>query len=135
MYCTPPLSYNLTKSGKSWQMAVQRVLLAAITFSSLFFPSVAQTSCSQTLVPTRSIQPVVASGYQVALVATGLAKPRSIHFDTEGNLLVVEADTGGISALTLNDQGGICLSVSSKATVLDNLEVCCNTSQLKAGPS
>ena len=41
----------------------------------------------------------VARGYVFRLVANGLSRPRKIHFDDEGHLLVV--DTGvGVRALT-----------------------------------
>lgn len=79
----------------------------------------AASSCSTSLEPTRSIKPSVASGYEVAVVATGLAKPRSIAFDTLGNLLVVEADAGIVN-LVFQDDGGTCLSVKSNRKVISN---------------
>lgn len=74
-------------------------------------------SCSTTLTPTSSIKPSIASGYRAALVATGLRKPRSIQFDNAGNLLVVQAGAG-IESLQLQDNGGTCVSVKSKKTVV-----------------
>lgn len=79
----------------------------------------AASTCSASLKPTKSIKPSVASGYEVALVATGLAKPRSIAFDTLGNLLVVEADQGIVN-LVFQDDGGTCLRVKSKRKVISN---------------
>jgi len=64
----------------------------------------------------------VASGYTAALVATGLTKPRSIQFDSAGNLLVVEQGAG-LTALTLQDNGGACLSVKSSKRVVENTGV------------
>ena len=61
----------------------------------------------------------MASGYQAALVATGLTKPRSIQFDGSGNLLVVQAGSG-IESLQLQDNGGTCVSVKSKKTVVSS---------------
>ena len=75
------------------------------------------SSCSSTLTPTNSIQPSIASGYRAALVATGLTDPRSIEFDSAGNLLVIQAGVG-IESLQLQDNGGTCVSVKSKKTVL-----------------
>lgn len=75
------------------------------------------SSCSTTLTPTNSIKPSIASGYQVALVATGLTDPRSIEFDSAGNLLVIQAGAG-IESLQLQDNGGTCVSVKSRKTVL-----------------
>lgn len=76
----------------------------------------AASSCS-TLTPTKSVKPSVASGYQVALVATGLTKPRSIAFDTAGNLMVVESGAG-ITNLVLKDGGGTCVTVQDRKPVI-----------------
>lgn len=75
------------------------------------------SSCSTTLTPTNSIKPSIASGYQAALVVTGLTDPRSIEFDSAGNLLVIQAGAG-IESLQLQDNGGTCVSVKSKKTVV-----------------
>ena len=75
------------------------------------------SSCPTTLTPTNSIKPSIASGYQAALVATGLTDPRSIEFDSAGNLLVIQAGAG-IESLQLQDNGGTCVSVRSKKTVV-----------------
>lgn len=50
-------------------------------------------------------------------MATGLTDPRSIEFDSAGNLLVVQAGAG-IESLQLQDDGGICVSVKSKKTLV-----------------
>lgn len=81
------------------------------------------SSCAATLTPTNSVKPSIASGYQVALVATGLTKPRSIQFDNTGSLLVVEAGSGIVN-LAFQDSGGTCLSVKSSKTVVKNAGVC-----------
>lgn len=82
----------------------------------------AQSSCSSTLTPTNSVQPSVASGYRMQLVATGLSKPRGIEFDTAGNLLVVEQGTGDLTALTFQENGG-CVTVSKTDTVISGQSV------------
>lgn len=94
------------------------VSLAAL-LGLLFLSALAQSSssCSSTLTPTHSIKPSIASGYRAALVATGLTDPRSIEFDSAGNLLVVQAGAG-IESLQLQDDGGICVSVKSKKTLV-----------------
>lgn len=53
----------------------------------------------------------------MALVATGLTNPRSIQFDTLGNLLVLQ-DGSGIANLVFQDDGGTCLSVKSTRDVI-----------------
>ena len=99
--------------------------LASVAFATVLVLSASgQThSCSRALTPTNSIKPTIASGYHVALVATGLVKPRSIQFDTAGNLLVVQSGAGIISLAFLDD-GGTCLSVKNKKTVIDANAVC-----------
>ena len=83
-------------------------------------PAVAQSAsgCSTTLTPTNSIKPSVASGYQAALVATGVSNPRGIAFDSSGNLLVIQSGSG-IASLQLQDDGGTCVSVKSQKVVLE----------------
>ena len=99
------------------------MILLSLTLAALvgFFtlPALSQSSpsCSTTLTPTNSIKPSVASGYRAALVATALTDPRSIEFDSAGNLLVVQAGAG-IESLQLQDNGGTCLSVKSQKTVV-----------------
>ena len=50
-------------------------------------------------------------------MATGLTDPRSIEFDSSGNLLVVQAGAG-IESLQLQDGGGTCITVKSRKTVV-----------------
>lgn len=95
------------------------VLLAVCSCLPGWSVSAADSSCSTTLTPAKSVKPSVASGYQMALVATGLTKPRSIAFDTAGNLMVVESGAG-ITNLVLQDNGGTCISVKDKKVVIDN---------------
>ncbi|KAL7946591.1 soluble quino protein glucose dehydrogenase [Trichoderma barbatum] len=61
--------------------------------------------------------PVAASGWQYRLVANGLRRPRGVAFDGDGGLLVVESGVG-LTHLTLNDEGGTCLTVGSKKTLI-----------------
>jgi glucose/arabinose dehydrogenase len=93
--------------------------VAAVLLASFTIPALGQSAsgCSTTLTPTNSIKPSVASGYQAALVATGLTHPRSIEFDSSGNLLVIQSGAG-IESLQLQDNGGTCVSVKSKKTVV-----------------
>ena len=92
------------------------------------------SSCSVTLTPTNSIAPTVASGYKMALVATGLTKPRSIRFDSKGNLLVVQQRVG-IANLAFTDNGGTCLSVNKLQTVIRNSSVSSTHDSLGVLPS
>ena len=100
------------------------VLFAEFSVFALGFthiiPALAQSSsgCSTSLTPTNSIKPSVASGYQAAVVATGVSNPRSIAFDSSGNLLVIQSGSG-IASLQLQDNGGTCVSVKTKKIVLE----------------
>lgn len=78
--------------------------------------------CATVLSASKSVQLSIASGYRVSVVATGLARPRSIQFDTDGNLLVVQGGLG-ITALSLQDDGEFCVTAKSKKSVISNTEV------------
>lgn len=80
--------------------------------------NIASASCSPTLTANHTA-PTVASGFVARLVATHLASPRGIKFDSEGHLLVIESGTG-MTALTLKDSGNGCISESSRKTVVLN---------------
>jgi len=101
---------------------MRRISLSSVAalLSTYFTQALAQSSsgCSTTLTPTNGIKPSVASGYQAALIATGVSNPRGIAFDSSGNLLVVQSGSG-IASLQFQDDGGTCLSVKSKKVVLE----------------
>ena len=80
----------------------------------------AQSSCGPS--PSGSIQPSLASGYRMQVVATGLSSPRGIILDGSGNLLVVEQDRGLVSAHTLGESNG-CVTVQSSRDVTPALDV------------
>ena len=106
----------------------------ALVVAGLVTPSLAaattQSACSITLTPTNSITPTAASGYRIAVVATGLTKPRSIRFDSKGNLLVVQQGVGIVN-LAFADHGGTCLTVDKMQTVITNSSVSLNALPLK----
>lgn len=96
---------------------------ASIAGLATLLPSLAiaqSSSCGPA--PANGIRPSIASGYTYQVVATGLAKPRGLVLDGEGNLLVVEADRGVISAHTLQEENG-CVSISRSSDVTEALEV------------
>lgn len=103
---------------------MSRIFLAFTAILSILVYPVwsASSSCSTSVTPTNGLKPSVASGYQVALVATGLTNPRSIQFDTLGNLLVLQ-DGSGIANLVFQDDGGTCLSVKSTRDVIKYKDV------------
>lgn len=66
--------------------------------------------------------PVVGSGWTAQLIVTDLKKPRSLAFDQNGALLVVQQGSG-IVRLTLTDNGGTCLTVNKTSNVVENSDV------------
>lgn len=80
------------------------------------------SQCSAPSLSASYPAPSVASGYTARLVANGLQSPRSIKFDSEGRLLVVQQGLG-IQALTFTDGGGDCISMSKKEDVVKDENV------------
>ncbi|KIW26523.1 uncharacterized protein PV07_09610 [Cladophialophora immunda] len=71
--------------------------------------------------PSGSINPSLASGYRMQVVATGLSKPRGILLDKAGNLMVVEQGRGVISAHTLNEDSAGCVSLGTSSDITSPL--------------
>ncbi|KAK3316302.1 hypothetical protein B0H66DRAFT_576241 [Apodospora peruviana] len=92
----------------------RRAAIAAL----LFALRAASQSCSN--VPTASYPaPVVADGYNAQLIITGLSSPRGMIFDQKGALLVVEKGAG-VTHITLQDNGGTCLSAGTTTRLIDD---------------
>ncbi|KAI9722264.1 MAG: hypothetical protein M1812_001736 [Candelaria pacifica] len=77
-------------------------------------------NCTDALTPKYAF-PSVAQGYSAQLVATGLTKPRSILFDKNGHLLVVQQGDGVVS-IKFNDNNG-CISSSQVSRVINSQEL------------
>lgn len=92
-----------------------------VTLTGTVTPSATSTACATVLTPSYSA-PVAAQGWKAQLVATGLTNPRGIKFDTNGGLLVVEGGAR-LTHLTLNDNGGTCVSVERNTTLFVDEEV------------
>jgi hypothetical protein len=99
------------------------MLLSKIHFLALYMvlAPYAVAACSSTLKPSYPA-PIVSDGWQAQLIAQDLSKPRSILFDSSGNLLVVEAGSGIVS-LTFRDEGSTCLEVSQKTYLVNSTAV------------
>ncbi|TKX18272.1 hypothetical protein C1H76_9540 [Elsinoe australis] len=91
---------------------LRNLLLAALPYL-----AAAQSSSSDGPAPSGSIRPSIASGYRYQVVATGLSGPRGLALDRDGNLLVVEQGRGRISAHSLSDDAGGCVSIRSSTDV------------------
>lgn len=103
--------------GRLEQLASSLAIFCAVTVNAQ--TTTTSSTCSSALTPSYP-SPSVAAGYTARIVANKLTKPRDILFDTEGNLLVVQAGKG-ITSLTFKDDGGPCLSVAqTRDVVLDS---------------
>lgn len=74
---------------------------------------------------TNSYATTMADGYTNQLIATGLKSPRSMVFDKEDNLLVVEQGGAGVRQIKLSDAGCVASSktIISDASVSSSVEV------------
>ncbi|POS80061.1 hypothetical protein DHEL01_v201544 [Diaporthe helianthi] len=96
-------------------------LLGHITFGTAQSTTSVAGACPTVLTPSYDA-PVVGSGWTAQLIATGLSDPRSITFDQNGALLVVQQGSG-IVRMTLTDNGGTCLAVNETSTVVENSDL------------
>jgi glucose/arabinose dehydrogenase len=95
--------------------------------TSLFLAAAAATanaqSCSVNDLKVDYPAPKAADGWSYRLVARNLAKPRSILFDSDGHLIVLDAGEGIYRFGIDKDEGGTCLSLGDKQTLLENKDV------------
>lgn len=83
--------------------------------------STAPSACSSTIAPQNAV-PSVAPGFRVEVVANNLTRPRSIHFDSEGALLVVE-QAQGVRRLRLSGDGSCVRQNGNVENVVDDTNV------------
>ena len=79
-------------------------------------------NCTGQATPINSIKPVIAPGWEWAVVATGLNTPRAIEFDLQGRLVVVARGTG-VAVLELEDNGGTCVTEKSRNFIINSTRV------------
>ena len=121
--CACFLVVYIIYSNISITKVVTMMLWNLYTITTLLGLASAQSSCP--LSPSGNVKPSVASGYKWQVVATGLARPRGLAFDDRGRLLVIESDSGDLSAHTLTEDGGGCVTVNSSKTVVEGMSVSC----------
>ena len=80
---------------------------------------VSAQSCNSNNLSVSYPAPVAADGWNYRLVAEGLTRPRGILFDSTDGLVVVDAGHGLVH-LSLKDEGGTCVSVAKKTTLVEN---------------
>ncbi|KAJ0160455.1 hypothetical protein CTA2_7943 [Colletotrichum tanaceti] len=91
---------------------------AALAVAAVASTVVLAQECADVLSPSYTA-PQVAPGWQAQLVATGYKKPRTIHVDSEGALLVLDAAVG-VYRVTFQDNGGTCLKVMESKLLVNN---------------
>lgn len=86
-------------------------ILAGLSVFSVGTAQAQATACAKPIAPQKAA-PSVAPGFRVEVVANGLRDPRSLLFDQQGGLLVVEQGHG-ISRLSLTGDGA-CVQVEGQ---------------------
>ncbi|KAK2597640.1 hypothetical protein N8I77_012417 [Diaporthe amygdali] len=102
-------------------LAASAALLGSTTFCAAQSTTSSASACPTILTPSYEA-PVVGSGWTAQLIAKGLTKPRSLIFDQNGALLVVQQGSG-IVRMTFTDNGGTCLIVNDTKTVVENSDL------------
>ncbi|EMT74491.1 hypothetical protein ACKRZS_005165 [Fusarium odoratissimum] len=94
-------------------------LLATIT---LLIVIASAQQCNLKTLKTSYPAPVTEDNWSYGIIANELRRPRGILFDSEGALIVIDSGNG-IIHFELDDEGGTCLQVRKKTTLLkkDNL--------------
>lgn len=108
-------------------LAAFAALFGNITFCSAQSSTTSAAGACPTVLKPSYDAPVVGSGWTAQLIATDLKEPRSLTFDQNGALLVVQQGSG-IIRMTLTDNGGTCLAVNETSTVVENSDVGCLSS-------
>ena len=80
------------------------------------------SNCPNTLT-TSYPAPVAAPGWEFSIALNGFKKPRSILFDNDGGLLVLDAGVGVYRSLITADDGGTCVLMSPPEMVIELPEV------------
>ncbi|OAA71224.1 Soluble quinoprotein glucose/sorbosone dehydrogenase [Cordyceps fumosorosea ARSEF 2679] len=70
--------------------------------------------------PAPASSPQTADGVAFKVLLNGLARPRGVVMDGEGNLLVVEAKGKGVTRVVLDDGAGLDVCVSSSAQLISD---------------
>lgn len=98
-------------------------MVARTTAAGLLLAAAANAqSCGYNNLEVDYPAPEAADGWSYRLVAKDLTKPRGILFDSEGALIVVDSGAG-LVRFTLEDEGGTCVSVGEKTTLIEDEDV------------
>lgn len=89
-------------------------LLATVT---LLIVIASAQQCNFKTLETSYPAPATDSNWNYSITANELRRPRGILFDSEGALVVIDSGNG-IIHFELDDEGGTCLQVKKKTTLL-----------------
>lgn len=73
--------------------------------------------------PAPSSNPKTASGVGYKVLLNDLSRPRGVTVDSEGNLLLVEGRSKGVTRVVLNDAEGLDVCVDSSDLLIDESSV------------
>lgn len=102
-------------------MALRRLTILFSFAYTASAQSTASGACSSTIAP-QNAAPSVAPGFRVEVVANDLTRPRSLQFDSEGALLVVE-QSQGVRRIRLTGDGSCVRQDGEAQTVVENTAV------------
>lgn len=102
-------------------MALRRLTTLFLVAYTASAQSATSGVCSSTIAP-QNAAPSVAPGFRVEVVANNLTRPRSLQFDSEGALLVVEQGQG-VRRLTLAGDGSCVRQNGALQNLTDNTSV------------
>ncbi|PSN74932.1 soluble quino protein glucose dehydrogenase [Corynespora cassiicola Philippines] len=95
----------------------QSYISAITTLSLVLLTGVTAQKCP---VIAPAFEPTFAEGYSGRVVVNGLKYPRSMVFDSVGNLLVLEQAGGGVRWIKLNDNGGTDVCVAETKQLINS---------------
>jgi hypothetical protein len=105
----------------SYSNLVFYVATTLTTLLLLFQPYVLGQACTA---PGAKYPATFTGGLSAKVLINGLKNPRSLKFDTLGNLLVVEQGGAGVRQIKLTDDGTNVCVASSKQIISDNTVSC-----------
>ncbi|KAF5983271.1 L-sorbosone dehydrogenase [Fusarium bulbicola] len=100
-------------------MTSLRIVAVITLISTLIASFTSAQQCSYEQLKPRRSKPNAAAGWEYSVVDNSFRQPRTILFDTEGALLVLDSITGIIHLkLDDSDKGGRCVRLEKKTTLL-----------------
>jgi glucose/arabinose dehydrogenase len=108
--------------GANSNMALRSAAATAIAAASFLTSQAFAQDCPINNLEVDYPAPVAAPGWSYRLIENLFVKPRGLLFDTEGSLLVIDSGVG-LVRVTFEDDGGDCLSVATKGTLVENEEL------------